>query len=420
MSYTYHKAILHIDGDAFFASCEQSTNLPLRNKPIAVGYERGCATAYSYEAKTLGVTRGMSTKELIRKFPSVILVNSDYRKYGIFSARMKSIVLCYTSRIEKTSIDECFVDVTGLDVIYECTYQELARRIQKDLCTKLGMTFSIGLAPTKTLAKLASGMNKPHGITVVDAEMYEKHILKTPIEYVGGIGYRTAPKLHQLGIRTIGEFIQKDHTWIQNNLSKPYKELHRELCGYYTKELVYENAPPKSISKIHAFESPTNNQEFLLQELSYNIEVVCKKLRRYKLGTLEISCGLKTFDEMKYSHRLRLATAVAEPGELYKHVTKLFYEIYQSHKKYRATYVCVSALVPEQGQIQLFTEEVHSRELFNTVDELEKRYGTQTIGLLSSCRHTNKRSSSLGTPLVSTREISKVLIYPEIVYTSQK
>ncbi|HBP87539.1 MAG TPA: hypothetical protein DD706_07575 [Nitrospiraceae bacterium] len=161
------KAILHIDGDAFFAAVEQSRDPALKGKPVVTGKERGIAASMSYEAKACGVTGGMRLSEIKRFCPQVVVLPSDFETYSLLSKRMFSIVRRYTSEVEGYSIDECFADITGLQRPLKGSYQQIAERIKHALDVELGFTFSVGLAPTKVVAKLGSKWEKPSGLTCI-------------------------------------------------------------------------------------------------------------------------------------------------------------------------------------------------------------------------------------------------------------
>ncbi len=145
----FPRAILHIDGDAFFASCEQANNPALRGKPVITGKERGIVASMSYEAKAKGVKPAMRLFEVKKLCPDAILLPSDYETYSLLSKRLFSIVRRYTPEVEEYGIDECFADLTGLRRALRMNYIDIARRIKSDLDTELGFTFSVGLAPNK-------------------------------------------------------------------------------------------------------------------------------------------------------------------------------------------------------------------------------------------------------------------------------
>jgi DNA polymerase-4 len=161
---SYPHAILHIDGDAFFASCEQASNPELKGKPVVTGKERGIAASMSYEAKARGVVRGMRLSDIKKVCPEVVLLPSDYETYSLLSKRFYAIVRRFTSEVEEYSIDECFADITGYRRTYRASYKQIAERIKQTLDRELGFTFSVGLAPNKVLAKVGSKWKKPSGL----------------------------------------------------------------------------------------------------------------------------------------------------------------------------------------------------------------------------------------------------------------
>src|ERR687885_763296 len=145
---SFPRAIVHIDGDAFFASCEQSRRPQLQGKPVVTGKERGIAASMSYEAKACGVKRGMRLFEVKRLCPDAIILPSDYETYSLYSKRLFAIIRRFTPDVEEYSIDEAFADLTGLRRPLRMSYEEMAQKIKHDLDAELGYTFSVGLAPT--------------------------------------------------------------------------------------------------------------------------------------------------------------------------------------------------------------------------------------------------------------------------------
>ena len=164
------RVILHMDGDAFFVTCEVAKNPELKGKPVVTGQERGIVSAFSYEAKALGITRAMSIYSVRKNFPEVIVLSGDYKLYAMYSKKMFDIVRRYADDVEEYSIDECFADLTGLDKPLKMTYLEIAHRIKKEVNEELGLSVTVGLAPNKVLAKVASKWVKPNGLTVITKE----------------------------------------------------------------------------------------------------------------------------------------------------------------------------------------------------------------------------------------------------------
>ena len=229
--YSWPEAILHIDGDAFFASVMQSVNPSLMVKPIATGKERGIATAFSYEAKRMGVRRGMTLSQIKKVCPSCIYVESDYDLFSLVSKRMFSIMRNYSPTVEEYSIDEGFVDLKGLRRMHRKTYEEIALALKKELELKLNISFSVGLSITKSLAKLASSFRKPSGFTPVQGKHIEFLLKNRTARDIWGIGPNTTAYLEKCNIKTALEFALLTENFVTTHLSKPYFEIWQELRG---------------------------------------------------------------------------------------------------------------------------------------------------------------------------------------------
>ena len=199
---SWPKAIVHIDADAFFASCEQARDPKLKGKVVITGKERGIASAVSYEGKALGIKRGMRIPEIKRLCPEAVHLPSDYETYSLYSARMFSTVRDYTNVVEEYSMDECFAELTGLRRPRRMSYPVMAAHIQHDLEVKLGMTFSIGLAPTKVVAKIASKWQKPSGLTVISGRELPDYLRQLPVGEVWGIEKQTASRAFRKFVTT--------------------------------------------------------------------------------------------------------------------------------------------------------------------------------------------------------------------------
>lgn len=266
---SFPRAILHIDGDSFFASCEVAKDARLRGKPVITGRERGIVSACTYDLKRRGVQVGMKLYEAKKIAPEAIVLPSDYETYSLFSERMYEIVRRYTPTVEEYSIDECFADITGLRRLHHMGYPEIAAAIKRDLQVELGMTFSIGLSCTKVLAKLGSKWNKPDGLTVIKMREIEQFHAKTPVGKVWGIGPNTAAFLNRHGVQTVLDFVRHDEAWVREKLSKPTIEIWHELRG----DMVHEVDPKKrdsyqSIQKTKTFTPPSRNHDFIYSQLS--------------------------------------------------------------------------------------------------------------------------------------------------------
>ena len=203
------RKIIHIDMDAFFASVEQRDHPEYRDKPIAVGHSgnRGVVMTASYEARKYGIHSAMSSKYALRLCPKLIFVHSSFQAYKEASNKMKEIFFRYTDLIEPISIDEAFLDVTEnkLDITSATI---IARNIKQDIKNELNLTATAGVSINKFLAKVASGINKPDGLTVIKPNQIEEFIDKLPIKKIPGIGKVTQKKFEELGIK-LGKDLKK-------------------------------------------------------------------------------------------------------------------------------------------------------------------------------------------------------------------
>src|SRR5215813_3181776 len=229
--HAFPRAIVHIDGDAFFASCEQSRRPKLQGRPVVTGKERGIVASMSYEAKARGVTRGMRLSDIRKVCPDAVILPSDYETYSLLSKRFFAIVRRYTPDVEEYSIDECFADLTGLRRPLRSSYLKIAERMKKALDAELGFTFSVGLAPNKVVAKIASTWQKPSGLTAIPGRELHRFLAKLPVGNVWGIGPQTTALLHKHGVQTALQFAQRPETWVKKYFSNPFQVIWQELNG---------------------------------------------------------------------------------------------------------------------------------------------------------------------------------------------
>ncbi|HBB37266.1 MAG: polymerase IV protein [Candidatus Moranbacteria bacterium GW2011_GWC1_45_18] len=397
---SFPRAILHIDGDAFFASCEQSRDPRLKGKPVITGKERGIAASMSYEAKARGVTRAMRLSDIKKICPDAVFLPSDYETYSLLSKRFYEIVRRYTSDVEEYSIDECFADITGLRRPLRMNYSRIAGKIKADLDAELGFTFSAGLGPNKTIAKVGSKWKKPSGLTIIPGYSIHRYLAKKYTEDIWGIGPQTSAYLKKEKVNTALELARKNEEWVREKFTKPIQETWRELNGQFVFELETESKESyASIQKVRTFTPPSRDRGFIFSQLSKNIENACIKLRRYSLSAKSGSFFLK-LQNFRYSGiEVKFSRLTSVPNDIVNIARIHFDEMYNSRTLYRATGVTLSKLEEDKNkQLDLFGEAVRSEEmkrLFKGVDEVNDKFGKHTIYLGSSFA-ANKFSQHLG------------------------
>ena len=393
--HSFTKAVLHVDGDCFFAACEVARRPELRGKAVVTGLERGIVSSLTYEAKARGVKRAMSLQEVKKICPEVVFLPSDYETYSLYSMRMFNIVRRFTPDVEEYSIDECFADITGLQRPLNMSYEEIAKKIKETLDSELGFTFSVGLAPTKVLAKVGSKWKKPSGLTIIPGKDIHLFLNKLSVDKIWGIGPQTSAYLNKCGIITALDFAEKDFDWVKSRLTKPHQEIWDELRG----NMVYavdnnRKSTYQSISKTKTFTPPSKEREYVFSQLSKNTESACIKLRRYNLAAKKIFFFLKTQDFRFKGFEFKLIRPTDNPIEIIKMIDKYFNEVFLEERLFRATGIVLMDLTDNIcRQADLFNEVITAEKIskiFGSVDGMAKRYGKHTLFLGSSFEAMNK------------------------------
>ncbi|RMF94029.1 MAG: DNA polymerase IV [Candidatus Schekmanbacteria bacterium] len=387
--YSWPRGIMHIDADAFFASCEQSVNPRLRGKPVITGKERGIVAAASYEAKAYGIKRGMTVSQAKKICPNAIILPSDYETYSLFSVRIFEILRRFSPIVEEYSIDEAFVDLTGLRRKYHGPYGEIAANIQKTITRELGLSVSVGVSISKVLAKVASKHKKPAGLTVIPGKEIHHYLAKLPIEEVWGIGANTSAFLKKFGIFTALDFARRDEGFVRKNLSKPFYEVWNELRGISVYPVINEERHDyQSISKTKTFTPPSGDEEFVFAQLSKNLENACIKARRHHLAAGRIIIFLREKNFKDRAVELKLSRHSAYPSELMNILREGFLYLYKKGKLYRSTGVVLASLVPEASIQYTLFDDVSKIEkmarVYSAVDELSSKFGKHTVTHCSS------------------------------------
>jgi DNA polymerase IV len=395
------RAIVHFDGDSFFASVEQSLNYTLKGKPVVTGAERGAATSASYEAKRMGIARSMTLKQIKAICPHVVVVNSDYRAYAIYAHRMYRIARRTTPLVEEYSVDECFADITGLDKAYGLSYPEIALMIKNNLEQALGITFGVGLAPTKVLAKAASKFNKPAGFTHITNKNRTEYLARVSIGSVWGVGNATKVAFNALGISTALDFADKSFDWLQaQDMHKRHRALWYELNGKLVHELSIEKSEGDAPSSIISSRTFTHSRDkaFIYSQLAKNIERACEKARHGAMRPRAITIMLKTQSFLYGRVELDLPVATADPRDILRTVKPAFEKLYRPHTDYRATGITLRSLVREASFTHdLFGEGERTNTnlaVLSSIDTLNTRYGSQSVFLGSSMQAVNYREKS--------------------------
>jgi DNA polymerase-4/DNA polymerase V len=397
--FSWPQAIMHIDADAFFASCEQAIHPELKGRPVITGKERGIVAAASYEAKARGVQRGVRLSDVKKICPDAVILPSDYETYSLFSVRMFEILRRFSPDVEEYSIDEAFVDLTGLRRSYHGSYEEIAGKMRTAIETELGITVSAGVSLSKVLAKIGSKHNKPNGLTMIPGRDIHLYLENLPAEKVWGIGANTAAFLRKHGITTALQFARKEEEFVKKHLSKPYQEIWHELNGRSVYAVTTETKNSyQSISKARTFTPPSMDEGFVFSQLSKNLENACIKARRYRLAAARIIVFLRKQDFTSEGVEIKLSRPTAYPVEMFGLLRQGFGQVFQPRTLYRQTGVVLSGLAAESGiQFNLFDDTTKIDKMarvYTVVDEISAKYG----------KHTIQHAASLPTKLQAQHE----------------
>ncbi len=387
------KAILHVDCDAFFASVEQAMNPELKGRPVITGKERGIASAMSYEAKRRGVVRGMRLFQVKKICPDAVILPSDYETYSLFSKRFYGILRRFTPDVEEYSIDEAFAELSGLRRIHRTSYEEIALKIKNAVESELGITVSMGLSLTKSLAKICSKENKPSGFTCIKGYDLHHYLKNIVTERVCGFGPSSVALLKKNEIQTVYEFIMRPEIFAKKLFGKIGVELWHELRG----ESVYTiNTQPKSdrvtLSKTKTFTPASNDKEFVRAQVLRNLESAFIKLRRHRLRAKVLSIFLVNEEFRGKGLCAELSRPTASTLETVEMVSRLFDKLFDPSLKYRKTGIVLNNLeIEKETQYDLFEDTCRIkalRELSKVMDEVNSIYGKHTLHIGSTDRLT--------------------------------
>lgn len=383
---TNQKYIALIDCDSFFVSCERKLNPELKGKPVAVvSGERGCVIARSREAKALGIPMGIPLFQAVEKHPECIYITANHYAYTKISAMVMQILKEYSPNVQVYSIDEAFVDFTGLTKLYKKNYFKLAYEIQQRILKEVDIPVSIGIGKTKTIAKLASDKSKNTSthISLVGKSKLTEVLRHTDIQEVWGIGRKLGVKLCGLGVRTAYDYVMRDDSWIKARFGKNGLAIKSELLGIMVSPISNEIELPKSISDTKSFLEFTSDLQFLKNELSIHIHDVCTRLRKINCKASTIGVILKTKDFRTLYSKVQVAVPINFEFEISKYAFPVLEKMFSSDTLYRSVGIVLEDFnLCSQEQLILFdtdTKREQKEKLGKSLDKLEQKFGRNIV-----------------------------------------
>jgi nucleotidyltransferase/DNA polymerase involved in DNA repair len=381
--------IIHVDMDAFYAAVEQLDHPAYRGKPVIVGADprggrgRGVVSACSYEARPFGVRSALPISQAWRLCPQAVYVRPRMERYEEMSRRVFAILRSITDLVEPLSIDEAFLDVTGSRQLFGDA-ETIGRRIKSHIRQDLGLVASVGIAPNKFLAKIASDLGKPDGFVVVPHGGEEAFLRDLPLSRLWGVGPKTEARLTRIGLRTIGDLAACPRSTLEEMLGESGSHLWELAHGMDEREVIPWEAA-KSIGAETTFGEDTDDPGRIRKTLLGLAERVAHRLRDegYRGETVTLKYRDSTFTTLTRAMTLPEATDVT--GVLYRAALTLLERIPQRRLKVRLLGVSASRLIPAGegagGQLSLFGSGrgERSRALDRAVDTIRGKFGEDAI-----------------------------------------
>ncbi|WP_319541715.1 DNA polymerase IV [uncultured Pseudodesulfovibrio sp.] len=374
--------ILHIDMDAFFASVEQLDNPELRGKPVAVGgtSDRSVVSAASYEVRAFGVYSAMSVVKARQLCPDIILVPGRMKRYKEVSRQAMGVLQEFSPTVEQASVDEAYLDGTGLERLFG-PIDEVGRRIKARMVEVTGLTCSVGAAPVRFLAKIASDMDKPNGMFILRHDEVTDFLHTLPVKKIPGVGKKLLEILKRHGVRTCGDILLKPRTFWQERLGKYGGALHDRACGIDPNPVVVSSGA-KSCSAENTFHEDTTDRVILRKWLLIQAERVGADLRRHGYKGRTVTLKVKFADFKQVTRSRSLGGRTDETSVIFEIACELLEQL-QLPRAVRLIGVGVSNFESRTRQVTLFEESPHSAEatseLDKAVDEVRRKFGGKAV-----------------------------------------
>lgn len=374
------RIILHIDMNCFFASCEIAENPELLKKPVVIAhddpFQRSIVLTASYVARSYGIKTTMQVREAFQLCKDIIIIEPDMDLYVSYSEKFYQYLLTITKKVEMASIDEAYVDVSD----YQGNVVALADKIQNDLLKEYRLPCSIGIAPNKFLAKMASDMKKPLGITILRKRELNQYLWPLPLEQMHGVGKKTAPKLQSLGLKTIGDLANpKNLALMKQKLGNIYAtSLHQRASGIDDSEVDYSGkVEVGSISNSHTFDRNIYEEKILKDTLKILVNTVANRLQKKNLKAYTIGLQLKYANFRQINRSQSLETPTNDESDIYKITEAILDENFEEGLydiNNRRDSNCIRLIGVFANRIVESKEQPHQQiTIFDNLTELEKK-----------------------------------------------
>lgn len=394
------RRIAHVDMDAFYASIEIRDDPALAGRPVVVGGAadaRGVVAAASYEARRYGVRSAMPMREAIRRCPALVRIPARMSHYAAVSRTIMTLLETFSPAVEPLSLDEAFLDLTGTERALGAA-RAVGTRIRSAIRKETGLTASVGIAPVKFVAKIASDLDKPDGFVVVDDGEVRAFLDPLPIRRLWGVGPKTAETLAAMGIRRIGDIARMPRTELTRRLGLSGEHLH-DLASGHDERSVVRHRDAKSYSHEITFARDQSAPEVLHATLLDHAASVSRRLRKDGVAARTIQLKLRDGRFHTWTRRRTLAGAVHATEDLYEPARALLAASWDG-RPLRLLGFGVTGVEPRQGETDaptLFStpSETPARRdrLDSTLDRLESRFGRGTVLRAGQLRRRDTRDA---------------------------
>jgi nucleotidyltransferase/DNA polymerase involved in DNA repair len=379
-----NRQILHCDMDAFFAAVEARENPALRGRPVVVGADpkggrgRGVVSTASYEARRFGIRSAMPISEAWRRCPRAVFLKPRGHLYSQVGERIRRIFMRYTPLVEPVSVDEAFLDVTASTALFGDAVA-IARRIKDDVASEERLTVSVGVAPNKFLAKVASDLHKPDGLTVVEPGSALAFLASLEIERIWGVGAKTAAHLHGLGVRTVADIRRMGEVFWREKLGAEHGTHLWALAHGVDERPVSAGGESRSLSHETTFDTDQSDRALLKRTLLALCEKVSRRLRRegYRGRTVVLKYRYAGFETHTRNRTLPLATCHMEG--IHAAAREMFERHVASGRKIRLLGVGLSRLENLAVFLSLFEKDDPRNRIAASLDAVVRKHGHRAV-----------------------------------------
>ena len=380
------RTILHVDMDAFYAAIEVRENPDLVGRPVVVGSDpkggrgRGVVAAAGYEARQYGIRSAMPISEAYRRCPHAAFVRPRGVLYAEVSGRIFEIFDRYTDLVEPLSIDEAFLDVTASGALFG-DGRAIARSIKSEIHTEESLSASVGVASVKFLAKIASDLEKPDGLVVVDPGSEVEFLAPLAIERLWGAGPKTLERLYAVGIRTFGDMQARDREQLIRLFGEAAGARFHRLCRGVDERHVRSERARKSLGKEITFDADVMDRRAVERTLFRLCEQVAASLRRRDLAGVTVTVKLRWEGFETVTRQVTLPRPVNTFEGIWPVAVRLLRDADRKSRRVRLVGVSLSGLVSDgRGQLSLFeADEEGDRQVARAIDALKTRFGRGAV-----------------------------------------